>query len=630
MTIRIVPREPEHPARRPRRSKRNGGKTKLTNLDLDTESIAEFATRLGTVADNVAQARQDAAGGDHLALSTVLGLIGGDFVDVASRAQQAHIDDIDRLSAVISSVHRTLMIDVDALARPIIDLVDTVGTGVPSTNGPDVGIRIATDALEIAYQLGSAALSELASSQSSSTALTAAVTKTEQTQTSTRNLADRGTDIAGVVDEATTSVYAGMTELGEILQSFLTLAIKAGPTLMTPTGQLMLLSAALEHLGRAVSVIERVRGELAGSTDKMSALVPSVPIPDPAPGVSESAGGSGSASGSGSVGGSGSASGSGSVGGVEVELPDGSIATAPNAEAAAAVRNALTQQGVPYAWGGTTPGVGLDCSGLTQWAYGQAGVDIPRLAQEQGIGNQVDQNNLMPGDLAVWDGHVAMVIGGGQMIEAGDPVEISAIRTTNSGMGFHGFYPVAVNRAGTIAVRATEHAVPVDLRISQDELRYGGQRLAQQILTLYSKAAIEAGARHRVELEETGVPAAILDRLGLPTRDELADVDAAEGQNLPEIDRIMELAKHRTGLLQDAVDGVGALRVVVSSEGGIVTATVDGLGALVDLRITDAITAMNSQTVAALTVATIHQAVQQSNDERERLVSELRVALKQT
>lgn len=99
---------------------------------------------------------------------------------------------------------------------------------------------------------------------------------------------------------------------------------------------------------------------------------------------------------------------------------------------------------------------------------------------------------------------------------------------------------------------------------------------------------------------------------------------------MSEIDRIMELAKHRTGLLQDAVDGVGALRVVVSSEGGIVTATVDGLGALADLRITDAITAMNSQTVAALTVATIHQAVRQSNDERERLVSELRVALKQT
>ena len=99
---------------------------------------------------------------------------------------------------------------------------------------------------------------------------------------------------------------------------------------------------------------------------------------------------------------------------------------------------------------------------------------------------------------------------------------------------------------------------------------------------------------------------------------------------MSEIDRIMELAKHRTGLLQDAVDGGGALGGVVASEGGIATATGDGLGALVDLRIPDAVTAMNSQTVAALTVATIHQAVRQSNDERERLVSELRVALKQT
>ena len=57
--------------------------------------------------------------------------------------------------------------------------------------------------------------------------------------------------------------------------------------------------------------------------------------------------------------------------------------------------------------------------------------------------------------------------------------------------------------------------------------------MAQQILTLCSKAAVEAGALHRVELEATGVPAAILDRLGLATRDELADVDAAEEQSLP-------------------------------------------------------------------------------------------------
>jgi cell wall-associated NlpC family hydrolase len=130
----------------------------------------------------------------------------------------------------------------------------------------------------------------------------------------------------------------------------------------------------------------------------------------------------------------------GSSGGVLVSLPDGSTATAPNQEAADAVRNALTQRGVPYSWGGTSPGQGLDCSGLTQWAYGEAGVSLPRLAEQQDVGTQVDQSDLMPGDLAVWDGHVAMVIGNGQMVEAGDPVGVSPVRTENIGMGFRGFY----------------------------------------------------------------------------------------------------------------------------------------------------------------------------------------------
>ncbi|WP_395307854.1 C40 family peptidase [Mycobacterium sp. AMU20-3851] len=126
--------------------------------------------------------------------------------------------------------------------------------------------------------------------------------------------------------------------------------------------------------------------------------------------------------------------------GEAVTLPDGNTATAPNAVAASAVRHALTQLGVPYQWGGTTAGVGLDCSGLTQWAYREAGLDIPRLAQEQDIGAAVSADALRPGDLAVWDGHVAMVVGDGLMVEAGDPVQLSAIRTTNAGQGFQGFW----------------------------------------------------------------------------------------------------------------------------------------------------------------------------------------------
>ena len=90
-------------------------------------------------------------------------------------------------------------------------------------------------------------------------------------------------------------------------------------------------------------------------------------------------------------------------------------------------------------WGGSQPG-GFDCSGLTSWAYGQAGVEIPRLAAHQAVGQQVSYAELLPGDLVVWEGHVAMYTGDGMMVEAGDPVQINPVRTQNIGMAFKGFW----------------------------------------------------------------------------------------------------------------------------------------------------------------------------------------------
>jgi cell wall-associated NlpC family hydrolase len=48
-----------------------------------------------------------------------------------------------------------------------------------------------------------------------------------------------------------------------------------------------------------------------------------------------------------------------------------------------AVEWALSQIGTPYVWGGETPGVGFDCSGLVQAAYKVAGISLPRVAQDQ-------------------------------------------------------------------------------------------------------------------------------------------------------------------------------------------------------------------------------------------------------
>ncbi|WP_244264005.1 C40 family peptidase [Corynebacterium ciconiae] len=117
---------------------------------------------------------------------------------------------------------------------------------------------------------------------------------------------------------------------------------------------------------------------------------------------------------------------------------EGEVASASDA-GARAVAAAESQLGTPYVWGGTSPN-GFDCSGLVQWSYAQAGVELPRMAHEQAVGRQVSAEELQPGDLAVWDGHVAMYAGDGMMIEAGDPVQKNPVRTTNMGMGFLGFY----------------------------------------------------------------------------------------------------------------------------------------------------------------------------------------------
>jgi len=75
--------------------------------------------------------------------------------------------------------------------------------------------------------------------------------------------------------------------------------------------------------------------------------------------------------------------------------------------------------GRPYLWGGSGPSA-FDCSGLTQYAYKQAGISIPRTSEQQ-QGFAVATASPVPGDLVFWGNpayHVAIYLGGGKILAA--------------------------------------------------------------------------------------------------------------------------------------------------------------------------------------------------------------------
>lgn len=111
------------------------------------------------------------------------------------------------------------------------------------------------------------------------------------------------------------------------------------------------------------------------------------------------------------------------------------------------VSYAMQFVGNPYVWGGTSLTNGADCSGFTQQIFAHFGISLPHQSTSQASagGTSIGTNlaNAQPGDLLVWDGHVGIYAGNGQMVHAQSKrtgIVVTPVQSSHAFVGIYRFF----------------------------------------------------------------------------------------------------------------------------------------------------------------------------------------------
>lgn len=178
----------------------------------------------------------------------------------------------DPVGALLGGAALSGLPGVDVLFKPILDLLNSFGTGVIGALDPTAILNQSSQIIEMAMSVGKsslAALGQVWESEAANTAQTAG----QEAHAAGLETSQRGIDISALTQSAAAVVQQGNAQLTTIASSFATQAVALSPVILTPPAQTALIASATEHLGQAVGVVNLTRGDLAGKTAELNGLV---------------------------------------------------------------------------------------------------------------------------------------------------------------------------------------------------------------------------------------------------------------------------------------------------------------------------------------------------------------------
>lgn len=186
----------------------------------------------------------------------------------------------DPVGALLNGIALPALPGVDALMKPMLDLLGSVGTGVLPALDPTAILTQSSQVIETALETALSAL-HVVDQAWQGRAAHAAQSAGQRAHAEGQETCEHGVDIAGLTNKAAATVAQGNAELTAVAEDFAAQATALAPIILTPPAQGALIASATEHLGQAVTIVTATRAELAGYTTQLGDVVEQLIGTDP-------------------------------------------------------------------------------------------------------------------------------------------------------------------------------------------------------------------------------------------------------------------------------------------------------------------------------------------------------------